>query len=351
MKLLLDLVHPAHLLFFHHAITALKREGAEVAIASRDKDVLVALLDGLGHSHEVLTTARDGVAGLAGELVLRDWRLWRMARAFRPDVMASCGGVSISHVGRLLGIPSLSFYDTEHAALQNRIAIPFITEWHVQQSWTGPEARGRTFRFAGTRHSAYSHPDHFVPDAGRAERAGWEAGRDNFLIRIVAWKANHDIGKAGLTLEELRAVVGFLGQRGRVHISSEGPLPEEFEPHRYRGGVLDFHHLLAHCRLLFGESATVSTEAVTLGVPTVFYCDLDYGYIREQADAGLIAHVRRGEAAPVEAIEASLAGDPEAFRARARAFVSAKGDVNRYIADAIRAAVEKYGKARQRHAG
>jgi hypothetical protein len=72
---------------------------------------------------------------------------------------------------------------------------------------------------------------------------------------------------------------------------------------------------------------------------------------REQADAGLIAHVRRGEAAPVDAIEASLAGDPEAFRARARAFVSAKGDVNRYIADAIRAAVEKYGKARQRHAG
>jgi uncharacterized protein len=342
MKLLIDLVHPAHALFFHHAIAALKEGGAEVAIASRDKDVLVPVLDGLGHAHEVLTAARDGVAGLAGELAVRDWRLWRMARAFRPDVMASCGGVSISHVGKLLGIPSLSFYDTEHAALQNRLTIPFITEWHVQESWTGPEARGRTFRFAGTRHSAYLHPDHFVPDAERAERAGWDRTRDNFLVRIVAWKANHDIGKAGLTVEELRAVVAELSRRGRVHISSEGPLPDEFEPFRYRGGVLDFHHLLAHCRLLFAESATVSTEAVTLGVPTVFYCDLDYGYIAEQGDAGLIAHVRRGEASPVEAIEASLAIDPADHRARARAFIAAKGDVNRYIADAIAAAAEKY---------
>jgi predicted glycosyltransferase len=342
MKLLFDLVHPAHALFFHHAIEALKGEGAEVAIASRVKDVLVPLLDGLGHTHEVLTSARDGVAGLAGELGVRNWRLWRMARRFRPDVMASCGGVSISHVGRLLGIPSLSFYDTEHAALQNRIAIPFITEWHVQESWSGPEARDRTFRFAGTRHSAYLHPDHFVPDAERAKRAGWEQACDNYLVRLVAWRANHDIGKVGLTIDELRSVVEHLSQRGRVHISSEGPLPDEFEPYRFRGGVLDFHHLLAKCRLQFGESATVSTEAVTLGVPTVFYCDLEYGYIREQADAGLIRHVRRGGASPVAAIEASLTLDPEAYRTRARAFVAGKGDVNRYIARAIEAAVKKY---------
>jgi uncharacterized protein len=134
--------------------------------------------------------------------------------------------------------------------------------------------------------SAYLHPDHFVPDPARAARAGWEAGRDNFLIRIVAWKANHDIGKAGLTLEELRAVVGFLGQRGRVHISSEGPLPEEFEPCRYRGGVLDFHHLLAHCRLCFGESITVASEAVALGVPTVVCIDKSYGYIASRRTPG-----------------------------------------------------------------
>jgi uncharacterized protein len=342
MKLLLDLVHPAHLLFFHHAIAALKQDGAEVAIASRDKDVLVPVLDGLGHAHEVLTRARDGVAGLAGELALRDWRLWRMARAFRPDVMASCGGVSISHVGKLLGIPSLSFYDTEHAALQNRLALPFITEWHVPESWTGLEAPNRTFRFPGARHWAYLHPDHFVPDAGRAKAAGWEPGRDNFLVRIVAWKANHDIGRAGLTVDELRSVAGFLARRGRVHISSEGPLPDEFEPYRYRGGVLDFHHLLAHCRLCFGESITVASESVTVGVPAVVQIDKSYGYIREQAEAGLIAHVRRGEASPVAAIEASLARDPEDYAARARAFVSAKGDVNRYIADAIRAAAEKH---------
>jgi predicted glycosyltransferase len=184
-----------------------------------------------------------------------------------------------------------------------------------------------------------------VPDAERAKRAGWEPGRDNFLIRLVAWRASHDIGKAGLTPAELRSVVDFLAQLGRLHISSEGPLPEKLEPYRYRGGVLDFHHLLAKCRLLFGESATVSTEAVTLGVPTVFYCDLELGYIREQETAGLIRHVRRGETSPLAAIEASLAVAPEDYRQRAQAFIAGKGDVNHYIVDRLLAAAEKYRKA------
>lgn len=350
MRVLFDLVHPADALFFHHSIVAIRQEGAEVAIASRDKDVLVALVEGLGHAHDILTSAGTGAARLARELILRDFRLWRLARTFQPDVMAGFGGVSIAHVGLLLRVPSLSFYDTEHAGLQIRLALPFITEWHVPESWTGPEAKGRTFRFRGGKQLAYLHPDHFVPDAERARRAGWEPGRDNFLVRVVAWRANHDIGRAGLTVDELRSVAGFLGQRGRVHISSEGPLPEEFEPCRYRGGVLDFHHLLAHCRLCFGESITVASESVSVGVPAVVLIDKSYGYIREQADAGLIRDLRRGEASPVEAIAAMLAIGPDDYRARARAFIAGKGDVNRYIADAIRAAAGRHRRRPARHA-
>lgn len=343
MRFLFDLVHPADALFFHHAITALKRDGAEVAIASRHKDVLVPLLEELGHDHDPLTSAGSGMAGLAGELLLRDFRLWRRARSFRPDVMAGFGGVSIAHVGKLLGIPSLSFYDTEHAGLQIGLVLPFITEWHVPESWAGREAKGRTRRFPGGKQLAYLHPDHFAADADRAKRAGWEPGRDNFLIRTVAWKANHDMGRAGLSPDELREVVDFLDKRGRVHISSEGPLPEGLEVHRYRGSVVDFHHLLARCRVYYGESITVASEAVALGVPAIVSIDKSYGYIREQEDAGLIRHLRAGEASPIAAIEESLAIDPKNYRARARDFAARKGDVNRYIVDAIRSAAANSG--------
>ena len=233
---------PNSLVFFH-TIRQLKQAGAEVRICSRHKDVLPALLDEFGFEHTPISTAGTGKLGLARELVTRDFRLWRIARLFRPHVMVGYGGVAISHVGKLTGIPSISFYDTEHARLQIGLALPFITEWHVPESWRGPEAQGKTFRFSGGKQLAYLHPDHFQPCAELARAAGWDDRQDNFLVRTVAWKAAHDNGLSGISQDRLRAIVACLGARGRVHISAEGELPGDLEPMRYRGSPGKFHHL------------------------------------------------------------------------------------------------------------
>ena len=334
MKILFDLVHPTDALFFDHSIRALNAEGADVRVVSRQKDVLVPLLDELGIDHTPITTAGDGKLGLAKELLLRDWRLWRIAREFRPDVMVGFGGVAISHVGRLTGIPSISFYDTEHAGLQLRLAIPFISEWHVPDSWQARTAPGRTFHFRGGKQFTYLHPDHFLPDPGIARAAGWVEGRDNFMIRTVAWKANHDQGRSGIPLEQLRAIVGHLSTLGKVHISAEGELPGDLEVHRYRGSPIHFHHLLGHCRLYCGESITIASEAVMLGVPVLLQIDKEYCYVTEQQEAGLIRRFGPADDA-VAAIDNALAENPLSFRRRATAFIATKGDLNDYILQQI----------------
>lgn len=335
MRVLFDLVHPANSLVFHHAIKSLQDSGAEVFLASRRKDVLVPLLDEMGFAHTPITTAGQGQVGLARELVLRDWRLWRLTRTFRPDVMVGFGGVAISHVGKLTGIPSLSFYDTEHAGLQIRLTVPFITEWHVPTTWRGRIARGRTHYFEGGKQFAYLHPDYFQPSREVAEVAGYDPARENFMIRTVAWKANHDHGRSGIPVEQLRAIVGRLGERGKVHISAEGDLPPDLEQHRYRGKPLQFHHLLAHCRLYCGESVTIASEAVMLGVPALLQMDKEHCYITEQQDAGLIWRFSPSDN-PDERLKEALAEDSASFHERARAFIAAKGDLNRYIVEQIR---------------
>lgn len=343
MRVLFDLVHPADALFFHHPIRLLRSAGAEIRIASRRKDVLIPLLDALGHEHEAVSQAGSGRIGLAVELVQRDWRLLRLAQSFRPDAMVGFGGVAIAHVGAVTGIPSLSFYDTEHAALQVNLALPFIREWHVPRSWRGPTAKGRTFYFNGGKQSAYLHPDHFVASPEIAAAAGWVAGRDNFLIRTVAWQANHDHGRRGISPEQLGTIVSRLAVRGQVHISAEGELPPALEPFRYRGGPAALHHLLAHCRAYVGESITVASEAVMLGVPAVLQIDKDYGYVAEQEEAGLIH--RFGPEDFDAALARALAEDPIDFQRRARGFVAAMDDINLYVANAIQRA------ARQHEAG
>lgn len=340
MRILFDLVHPADALFFHHSIGSLRSRGAEVCIASRDKDLLLPLLDELGHPHKPISRAGAGRAGLAFELLERDWRMLRLVHAFRPDLLVGFGGVAIAHAGALTGIPSLSFYDTEHAALQIRLALPFISEWHVPQSWQGAEAKGRTFRFPGGKQSAYLHPDHFVPSLEAAAAAGWAPDVDNYLIRTVAWGANHDHGRQGISPAQLREIAASLSQRGKVHISAEAELPCDLELMRYRGSPAQFHHLLARCRLQVGESITVASEAVALGVPALLQIDKDYCYVADQEQAGLIHRFRPGH--PFQpALEDALQEDPTRFRRRAHEYVAGMGDVNGYVLDQIDRVLEQ----------
>ena len=338
-RYLFDLVHPANSLFFFHTIKTLQAEGADVLVASRHKDVLIPLLDEFGIDHVPISRAGRGQHRLALELLVRDARLLRLARRFRPDVMTGFGGVAISHVGRLTGIPSVSFYDTEHAGLQLGITLPFITEWHVPECWQGRTAPGRTFRFPGGKQFAYLHPDHFVPSPELAREAGWDPERDNFLLRVVAWNANHDRGRSGFGPERLSTLVRLLSPLGKVHISAEGELPAELEPLRYRGSPGKLHHLLAHCRAYVGESITIASEAVMLGVPVLLQIDKEYGYVAEQEKAGLIDRIGPQDDERT-AIERLLAKDPRQFRQQARDFIRARGDVNAYILATLKRVAE-----------
>lgn len=340
-RYLFDLVHPANSLFFYHTIKTLEAEGAQVLVASRHKDVLIPLLDEFKIEHVPISRAGSGRFGLGRELLVRDARLLRLVRRFRPDVMTGFGGVAISHVGRLTGIPSVSFYDTEHAGLQLGITLPFISEWHVPECWQGRVAEGRTFRFPGGKQFAYLHPDHFMPSPELAREAGWDPERDNFLLRTVAWNANHDRGRSGFEPERLKTLVDLLSARGKVHISAEGELPPEFEQRRYRGSPGKLHHLLAHCRAYVGESITIASESVMLGVPVLLQIDKEYGYVADQEKAGLIDRLRPEDDERL-AIDRLLQKDPRQFRLQAREFIKARGDVNAYILSTLKR-VAKHG--------
>lgn len=331
---LVELVHPADALFFYHPIQMLRAEGAAVRVVSRDKDILGELLDSLGLDHVVLSRAAAGRLSLARELVTRDLRLLRVVRSFRPDVLVGFGGVSISHVGALTGVPAIAFYDTEHASLQTRLTLPFIDEWHIPESWQGAEAKHRTYRFPGGKQLAFLHPDHFTPSPEIARAAGWEPGCDNFLVRTVAWNAAHDRGRSGIGADRLRDMVAFLSARGKVHLSAEGALPDDLEPFRFRGDPSHFHHLLSFCRLSCGESITVASESVMLGVPAIVQIDKDYAYVTEQERERLITRLEAADSAS-DTLAAALDQDPVDYRARARAFIERKGDLNRYVTDQI----------------
>lgn len=323
MKVLVDIVHPADVLFFKRPMEMLLARGDELRILSRVKDVTCTLLDRFDFPHSVASRAGHGLWGLGTELLRRDFAVLRAARSFRPDVMTGFGGVAVAQVGALMGIPSCAFYDSETARIQTRAAWPFVTHLTVPASYRGNVPQGRTSFVPGTKELSFLHPSAFRPDPQLARKAGWQEGRDNFLIRIVAWRANHDVGKAGLEPGLVKQIVEMLASRGKVHITAEGGLPEELQPHAFEGDPSAIHHLMAHCRLLVGESATMAAECAVLGVPAI-YAGHDFPcYVRDLEMAGLVTNVRSEDRATIPQRLTSLLDTPVGqFVAARDAYVS-----------------------------
>jgi predicted glycosyltransferase len=290
MKILVDLAHPAHIHLFKHAIWELQAHGHACAVTARDKEILLALLDAYGFPYETLSRAGNGVLGVAGEMMRRDWNLLRAARRFSPDLMM---GVStyITHVGTLLRIPSLFFTDTEHASISNSITFPFADVVCTPNCYRG--AMKNQIRYRGYHELAYLHPRYFTPDPAVLRAEGLSPDDTLIIMRFVGWQAAHDRGARGLSLETKRRAVEEFSKRGRVLITSERPLPPEFEPYRISVGPDQVHHLMAYATLLYGESATMASEAAVLGTHAVF-CDFaGRGYTdEEESKYGLVANFK-----------------------------------------------------------
>ena len=101
---------------------------------------------------------------MLGELLLRDFRLSRVVRNWRPDVMAAIGGIFIAHAGAFTGVKSLVFYDTENARLQNLLTYPLATRVFVPRCYKGWTPRKRTVRYPGYHELSYLRPPNFSAD-------------------------------------------------------------------------------------------------------------------------------------------------------------------------------------------
>ena len=339
MRILFDITHPAHVHFFRNPINLLQDAGHEVSVTTRDKDCTLELLERFGIDYHCISKQNSGKAfGMARELLVRDFALWRMARRLQPDVLAAIGGIWAAHVGWLLRKPSVVFYDTETARLQNALTYPLATRIVVPRCYQGKLPEHKTVRYNGYHELSYLHPDYFTPNREIALANGLASHGDTFLIRLVSWKASHDIGLKGWSAELLDAVVQYLSERGHVIISAEGELPTHLEPLRYAGDPAQIHHLIAHCRACIGESATVASESVVLGVPAIYAATESRGYIEEQAERyGMAILTSNANAVAVlPALDKLLAVSQSEIARRHRQLMDDIVDVTQMVVDRIR---------------
>jgi len=280
MKFSIDILHPAHVHVFKHFIKEMESRGHSFLITSRKKDCTVNLLEAYKMSHITISHQSRG-PGLAKELISRTWRFYNLARSFKPDYLLGIMGPTIALAGKFLPSKTVIFYDTEMAKITNWFAYPLADVVVTPRSYQGAAGRHHV-RYPGYHELAYLHPNRFTPDPDVVRKYGLSPDEPFFLVRFVSWEASHDLGESGFSLEGKKEVINRLRKKGRVLISSEGPLPQEFESYRFHLPVEDIHHALALARLIVGESATMSSEAAVLGTHAIFVSKTARGYTDDQ---------------------------------------------------------------------
>ncbi len=295
MRILVDLLHPAHVHVFRILIAELQANGDDVLVTARDKDVTLGLLNEYGIDHRVISAQATGSIGLVTEWVGRSAKLSRIAHDFKPDVMIGIMGVSIAPVGRLLRIPTLVFYDTEFATTTNRIVYPLAGAVITPDCYSAP-VNGSHVTYPGYHELAYLHPDRFEPDPARVEAFGIDPQSTYSIIRFVSWEASHDRKEVALTLDQKRHLVDRLLLHGGVAISSESTLPADLRQYALSGPTSDVHHVLRYASVVVGESATMASEAAVLGTPAVYVATTSRGYVDDlERRYGLVRHIDPSE--------------------------------------------------------
>ncbi len=269
MRILFDIVHPAHVHFFKHMIRELRERGHAIAIVARRKDVTSALLEQLGLEHELLgESKRKGRVGQLRELLERDIALARFARRFGADLIATRNPAGVQ-AARLSG--AVGVFDTDDgsaAGIHFQAARPFA-HYLTSPDCLLEDWGRRHVPYRGYKQLAYLHPDHFSPDPSVLEELEISPGERFFVVRFVAMEASHDSGESGMTEASKSALIERLRERGRVLLTCETGVPERWRHVAYTLAPHRLHDLLAFATLAVGDSQTMAAEAAVLGTPSL----------------------------------------------------------------------------------
>ena len=268
MRILVDIGHPGHVNFYKHVIWQLQESGHEVFVSARDKDVTLSLLDHYKIPYRTLSSIGSGSWGLVKEFLWREWGLSRLIREINPDIVTAIGGLFIAPVCKLLGKPSIVFTDSEPVPLDQVLTYPLATAICTPDCFAKDLGKNH-IRYRGYHELAYLHPQYFKPDPTVLDELGVLPDEPYIVLRFVAWKATHDVGQHGFTLEWKKEIVENLSQYGRVFITSEEPLHQSLEKYRIVIAPHRIHHVLHYAHLFIGDGATMATEAGLLGTPAV----------------------------------------------------------------------------------
>jgi predicted glycosyltransferase len=277
MNFLFFLVHPSKYHVFKNTINRLKQNGHNVEIVITSKDVLEELVKNEGWQYTNIFPEGRKMKGVnpkisAGINTIRTiYRLRKYLKKRKYDLFITDDLIVIN--GKLRKTPTIHFQDDDITAVpESALLFHFATHMLSPSVSNFGKYQHKKIPFLGYKELGGLHPHVFTPDHSIVQKFN-KNNDPYFIIRLVSLRATHDIGKSGLNNTDVLRLINMLEQHGKVYITAERELPEEFEKYRINIRPNDIAHALSFAQFLISDSQTMSAEAGVLGTPYIRFND------------------------------------------------------------------------------
>lgn len=279
MNILIDIGHPAHVHLFKNLAWGLNKNGHDVLFSVREKEMNRSLLVKYNFDFKIYGQSYKGIMKKMIGLFLLNIKLFKIIKSFSPDITISHGSFYLSQMSWLLKIKNITLEDTGNME-QIRLYKPFTNVILSPSCYKKYHGRKHVF-YKGYHELAYLHPNRFNPNKYVLSLAG--INDEPFVImRFVSWSASHDYKHKGVSLENKLNAIKEFSKYTKVFISSEKELPYELKSYKLNIPSEFIHDLLAYATLVWGESATMVSEAAVLGIPGIYLDNTGRYYTQEQ---------------------------------------------------------------------
>lgn len=282
MRVLIDVCHPSDVHLFKNFYKIMLANGHTIKFTARHKEVSFHLLYKMNLPYSAYGKSYKSTLGKIIGLFISDFRLYRIANKFKPDIALSHGSFYLSHAAFLLKIPHITFEDTGN--IEQILLYKYFSKVILTPESFVRDLGKKQIRFKGTKELAYLHPNNFAPDKDVLNDIGVKPGERFVILRFVGWNASHDFGHNGLTYSNKLRIIMEISKTARVFISSESPLPEELVHLGIKIAPEKILSVMYYADLLFGESATMASECALLGTPAIFVNNARISYTLEQEE-------------------------------------------------------------------
>lgn len=268
MRIVIDINHPAHVHFFKNFIWAMRKKGHQILITASKKDIAIDLLDRYNFDYINLRGYGQNLAQKILNIPLLDFKMYQAVKSFKPDIFMGIGSFRAAHVAKILRKTCFVFEDSEPSPIGQMLYYYFTDVVFTPFSFR-KNLGDKQIRYDGYHELAYLHPNYFKPNPKILQQIGLKKNDKFFILRFVAWRAGHDMGRKGINDRSKIKLVYLLNQYGKVMITAEKGLPKKLVKYAIKIPPEKIHDALYYATMFIGDSQTMATEAAILGTPAV----------------------------------------------------------------------------------